>query len=114
MLELIANSREMISDPANLRVTINIESGRPTQGWVTIAYADNGPGIPEELRERIFEGFFSHRPGRERSTGLGMWYVRRIVTAHGGTIRAEGQAGQGATFVIEIPVSGPSPPTKED
>ena len=62
---------------------------------------DEGPGIPEAIRERLFEPFVTH--GKAHGTGLGMPIVRGIVEAHRGTIRFETETGEGTTFFIELP-----------
>jgi signal transduction histidine kinase/GAF domain-containing protein len=106
LLELLQNSKEAIVMPADLRVTVDLLSvRRQTQNWVRIEYTDNGPGVKGELKKRIFDDFFSQRTGRKNGTGLGLGYVRRIVKAHGGTIKERGKYGSGAKFVIELPQS---------
>jgi len=103
-LELIKNSTEMAPDATGLRVQISVRSlSRPAGEYVAITYEDNGPGVPTEFKESIFEDFFSYRPGGKASTGLGLSYVRRVIAAHRGTVRETGAPGQGARFVIEIP-----------
>jgi signal transduction histidine kinase len=95
---------DMAPDAAGLRVQISVRSlSRPPGECVAITYEDNGPGVPTELKESIFEDFFSYRPGDKASTGLGLSYVRRVIAAHRGTVRESGAPGQGARFVIEIP-----------
>ncbi|MBF0461215.1 MAG: PAS domain S-box protein [Magnetococcales bacterium] len=72
-------------------------------GQVGFAVVDQGPGIPEEERERLFGPFqrLSNRPtGGERSTGLGLAITHKIVAAHGGTIRVESTPGAGSRFVV--------------
>jgi signal transduction histidine kinase len=69
-----------------------------------IAVTDEGPGIPPDLHEKVFERFFRADPSRSRSTGgsgLGLAIAREIVEAHQGTIRIEGPN----TIVIEIPAA---------
>ena len=73
---------------------------------VTVAVRDQGPGIPPEDLKRIFEPFGrgSARPtGDERSTGLGLHIVRRIVLGHGGKLWVESEPGRGASFYFTIP-----------
>ncbi|MGC8743895.1 MAG: ATP-binding protein [Verrucomicrobiia bacterium] len=73
---------------------------------VTIAVKDDGPGIPPEARERIFERFFRVDKARSREqggTGLGLSIVKHIVQAHGGKVWVESQFGKGATFYFTLP-----------
>jgi GAF domain-containing protein len=74
---------------------------RKAKDQIEIIISDTGPGIPEELSERIFEPFVSH--GKHQGAGLGLAIVRRIVEEHSGTIRLEKIKGWGATFVITLP-----------
>jgi len=77
---------------------------------VRIDVTDSGPGVPSELRERVFEKFFRvehHRQDREageRGAGIGLYLARQIVVAHGGAIRCEPSAsGLGACFAVVLP-----------
>ena len=70
-----------------------------------IAIADDGPGVPPEILDRLFVPFVTTKPPGE-GTGLGLSVSFGIVAAHGGTIRHEPTPGGGATFVIELPVRG--------
>ena len=62
---------------------------------------DTGPGIPEEIRERLFQSFATH--GKEDGTGLGLAIVKRIAEEHGGTVTFRTRAGKGTTFILSIP-----------
>ena len=64
---------------------------------------DEGPGIPEEARERIFEPYEKIQVGRGQGLGLGLFIARQIVEAHGGKIRAAAGASGGALFTVELP-----------
>ncbi|MET0818753.1 MAG: ATP-binding protein [Solirubrobacteraceae bacterium] len=73
---------------------------------MTIAVSDDGPGIPPEHLERVFERFHRVDQGRARErggTGLGLAIARAIVVAHGGRIWAESMPGAGTTFTLELP-----------
>ena len=70
---------------------------------VRIAFADNGPGVPADLRTRIFEPFFTTRDVG-KGKGLGLTVAYDIVTAHEGTIDVEDTPGGGATFVLQLPI----------
>ncbi len=77
-------------------------STRVEAGWLEIEVADNGPGIPAEVGDRIFEPLFSTRPF---GVGLGLPLVRRIAEQHGGELRLESAPGEGARFTIRLPVA---------
>ncbi|MCB9878599.1 MAG: HAMP domain-containing histidine kinase [Planctomycetes bacterium] len=70
-------------------------------GDVRLTVADQGPGIPRELREQVFEPFFTTK-GAGKGTGLGLAIVHRIVAGHGGEVRIEGDEG-GARVEIRVP-----------
>jgi len=105
LLELVENSRVLASDENKLFVDIDVETNVAQSGdsWIRISYRDKGPGVPAEFKERIFENFFSRRPGRETGTGLGLGFVRRVVEAHGGVIVENGEVNEGAQFIIAFP-----------
>ncbi len=67
-----------------------------------LAIRDQGPGIPRDRVDRIFEPFYSTKTG---GTGLGLATVARIVTDHGGTIDVASEPGQGATFTVRLPLA---------
>ena len=67
------------------------------------AFADDGPGLPEELAERIFEPFFTTKVVG-KGTGLGLSLSHGIIERHGGRMWVESEPGEGATFVIELPL----------
>jgi two-component system NtrC family sensor kinase len=69
---------------------------------VAVSIADNGPGMPESVAQRVFEPFFSTKSEGE-GTGLGLAICQGIVTEHGGRITTEGGFGTGATFTVELP-----------
>jgi signal transduction histidine kinase len=78
-----------------------------TDEAAVVRIADTGPGIPAEVRPHIFDPFFS---GREAGRGLGFGLSKcwRIVDEHGGTIEVEDAAEGGATFVVRLPLAGPT------
>ncbi len=74
------------------------------KGTLTISVIDNGPGIPEEIKDKIFQPFFTTKPTGE-GTGLGLSLSYDIVKAHGGTISVESEPGLGTTFTILLPTN---------
>lgn len=83
--------------PRDARVRV---SGRRVGGEVVFAVADEGPGVPEPLRERVFEPFFTTRSD---GTGLGLAVVRSVVCAHGGGVALATQSAGGAVFEVRLP-----------
>ena len=69
---------------------------------VQIRFTDDGPGIPEEIKESIFEPFYTTKKEGE-GTGLGLFITYGIVEKHGGLIRVDSAVGKGSTFVINLP-----------
>ena len=68
-----------------------------------ITLTDNGPGIPQNILNRVFEPFFTTKEVGE-GTGLGLSICYGIIKEHGGKIRAEGNEKGGTAFVIELPI----------
>ncbi|MGD8779232.1 MAG: ATP-binding protein [Ignavibacteria bacterium] len=81
---------------------ITIASKRD-ENQVILLIKDNGLGIPDSLKEKIFEPFMSH--GKKEGTGLGLSITKKIIEDHGGTIRVESELGEGADFIITFPVA---------
>jgi len=77
-----------------------------SQQWAVVSIKDYGPGIPEEHREKIFDRFFSHRPGEQGAkshhAGLGLAIVRAIVEGYGGKVEAVSVPGNGAMFNFRL------------
>jgi signal transduction histidine kinase len=71
---------------------------------VLITVSDNANGIPENIRDKIFQPFFTTKPTGS-GTGLGLSLSYDIVKAHGGDIKIESKEGEGSQFIIHIPVS---------
>jgi two-component system OmpR family sensor kinase len=111
VLNLLENA--MIHTPPGTPI---VGSAQKEDGTVEIEVADRGPGVPPELRERIFERFA--RPaddgGRPKgSSGLGLAIVRAVSHAHGGTVKVLEAEGGGALFRVTIPAGAPIRSTSE-
>jgi two-component system sensor histidine kinase ChvG len=87
--------------------TVKVELARE-EGFARLRVDDQGPGIPEVHRERIFDRFFSWRPGegKEGHSGLGLAIARAIAEGYGGSIRAGERPGGGARLEVRLPTSG--------
>jgi two-component system cell cycle sensor histidine kinase/response regulator CckA len=94
--EIRVSSRLMSAEE---RATERMPHGRET---VRLEFADHGPGVAENLKERIFQPFFTTRV---KGMGLGLSIVKGIIEAHQGVMREIGTEGEGARFVIYLPVS---------
>jgi PAS domain S-box-containing protein len=109
-LNLLVNAAHAIREKVEHggpRGTIRI-STRADDGLAEIRMADSGTGIPEPIRDKIFDQFFTTKP-IGRGTGLGLAIVRAVVVdKHKGSIRFETEPGVGTTFVVRIPVAARS------
>jgi PAS domain S-box-containing protein len=103
---LLSNARKYSPQGGTIRV-----AARQQEGWVAVAVADQGLGLPPEALPRLFEKFYRvDSPDRReiQGTGLGLAIVRQIVEAHGGQVHAESPGlNQGTTFTFTLPVAVP-------
>ena len=73
--------------------------------WIEIEVSDQGPGIPPELHERIFEFNYSGAKRASGKLGFGLWWVKTLMARFGGSIRVESDGQNGATFILRLPVA---------
>lgn len=89
--------------------SVVVGGSRLADGRVETWVRDDGPGIPPDARERVFERFYRVDKARSREqggTGLGLSIVKHIVQAHGGEVRVDGELGKGTTFFFTLPAGG--------
>ena len=106
LLNLIANASRYSPEHSKVRVNFKKTAGDGS----LIEVGDEGPGVPAEYREKIFERFFrvDHNRSREKGgTGLGLSIVRHIAALHGGKVWVEAADGGGSVFKVSIPASAP-------
>lgn len=98
--------REKSKDSASnetYKPRLRVES-KQTTGEVIISIEDNGPGIPDDIKDKVLQPFFTTKKGTQ-GTGLGLSITNDIVLAHGGRIEIDSQPGEGTTFRIHLPKS---------
>jgi hypothetical protein len=112
LLNLASNARDAMPDGGTLRIETRrvtscappcagMEKGRA--GWcAVVTFHDNGPGLPDAIREKIFDPFFTTKEVG-KGTGLGLSVAYGIVRQHAGLIQAEGQSGIGTTLTVCLP-----------
>jgi two-component system NtrC family sensor kinase len=100
-INLLVNARQAM-DGGGRGKAITVSTRRRGER-LEIRVADDGPGIPQAHRARIFDWFFTTKPPGE-GTGLGLAVSREILVAHGGSLAIEDTPGGGATFVLELPI----------
>ena len=118
------NNKPLIADPEQIRRALtnlltNAIQASPLEGKVIISadispkepdkiiisIRDNGPGIPDHIKKKLFRPFFTTR---KDGTGLGLANVKKIVDFHGGNVTAKNGEEKGAIFTIVLPLGGPT------
>jgi signal transduction histidine kinase len=94
-LNLMVNSAQAMRGQGRIKVSVEASNG-----MCRIAVSDNGPGIPSDVREKIFTPFFTTK---SRGTGLGLPTAKRLIEAHRGTIDVRCPAEGGTTVIVQLP-----------
>ncbi|HKK38900.1 MAG TPA: ATP-binding protein, partial [Cryomorphaceae bacterium] len=107
LLNLINNSFQAVNErrkkeDSDYLPTVTITTKLTANGQQLIAISDNGPGIPDSIKDKIFQPFFTTKPTGQ-GTGLGLSLSYDIVKAHGGELNVESEVGKGTVFTIELP-----------
>ena len=100
-LNIIFNAEQAMSE-ANGGGKLSVKTQR-TGDYIRISFADDGPGIPAEQLDKVFDPFFTTR-GEKGGTGLGLSLCHGIVAEHAGKIYAKSKPGKGTTFFVELPL----------
>lgn len=99
IINLLQNAAEAMDGQGTVIIRATAQGGR-----VLLAVSDNGPGIPPELQERIFEFNFSARKAAKRGKlGFGLWWVKTLMARLGGSIQVESDGKTGTTFRLSLP-----------
>lgn len=100
LLNLLLNAVEAVPEGSRVEVASRSETEGEEKGWITLKVLDNGPGIPVENLERVFDAYFT---SKESGVGLGLALVRRIAEEHGGNARVSNRPEGGASFEVRFP-----------
>ncbi|MBT8495512.1 MAG: HAMP domain-containing histidine kinase [Deltaproteobacteria bacterium] len=96
VINLILNAQQAMTDGGKVVVKVSAEEAQ-----TSISVSDDGPGIPRNARDQIFNPFYTTK---KSGTGLGLSICKRIAEEHGGDLEFESEAGQGTTFTLTLPV----------
>ena len=102
VLNLVGNAIEACADTTAATVLLKTEY-LEEKGQIVLSIIDNGPGIPRDIRESIFDAFFSTKGSK--GTGLGLAIAREIVEEHGGKLELISEIGEGTTFRVILPLN---------
>lgn len=101
ILNLVTNAIEAMTDQGGGRLRLSLEPS--ADKWI-LAVSDNGPGIPEALREKVFQLYFTSKPA---GSGIGLAMTYRAAQLHNGSVGFESEGGKGTTFRMEFPAAAP-------
>ena len=96
LVNLLQNAREAMNGEGHLKVTAR----QGPENSIIITVSDNGPGIPKDRLEKIFQPYFSTK---EKGTGLGLSIVKHNTEIYGGVVRVESELGKGSKFIVHLP-----------
>jgi signal transduction histidine kinase len=99
---LLSNALDALKGREDATIWVRLEPYRTAGAKVLLKIEDNGPGVPESIREHLFEPFNSQSPGRER-LGLGLFLGASLLDMYDGRMWYEDRSGGGASFVVEMP-----------
>ena len=99
LVNLVINAIQAVEKKGSVTASAAAD---PTNGILSIAVSDTGPGLPVEREGAIFEPFFTTKSD---GSGLGLWIVQQIVVAHGGMIQAANAPEGGAVFTLQLPLA---------
>jgi signal transduction histidine kinase len=87
--------------PEGGKLTVEVERRDSPSGWIQVKVKDTGKGITSEHLTKIFDPFFTTK---SKGLGLGLAITHKIIKGHGGMIEVESAPGEGATFILNLPV----------
>lgn len=105
-MNIIGNAIDALSEQTNSTKQITVATEIVDNFRIQVTIADNGPGIPKEIQDKLFDPFFTTKPVG-KGTGLGLSIAYQIVEKHQGTIQVISAPGQGTKFAIALPIEIP-------
>ena len=104
-MNLLTNARQALMSSGKKAMKVEIKTYlSQDQKKVIVDFKDSGPGIPQEIREKIFEAFFTTKEAGE-GTGLGLSTAKKIVEEHGGKLEVESSLGEWTNFRVTLPIT---------
>ncbi|MGD8321688.1 MAG: ATP-binding protein [Gemmatimonadota bacterium] len=109
-LNLLMNAAEAIGHDGEIRIVSKTRLDERGDPWIRVEIQDSGPGVPDHLRDRVFEPFYTSKAD---GTGVGLAIALETVTAHGGSLvlATPSEQSEGASFVLELPLLRPEVPS---
>jgi len=98
LINLVINAIQAVEHNGRIEIVVRAD---PSVGTFSLQVSDNGPGVPGERKSAIFEPFFTTK---SEGSGLGLWIVQQIATAHGGAVTVNDRANGGAAFTLQLPL----------
>ncbi len=101
LLNVVINALQAVGEHGGIEVRCR----HAPPATLLIEVQDSGPGVPADQQLTIFEPYYTTKP---EGTGLGLWIVQQIITAHGGAVRVKNRSSGGAVFTFELPLREPA------
>jgi signal transduction histidine kinase len=101
LVNLVINAIQAVEEKGWVRLSVDVDKNLDL---LVLQVRDSGPGVAEDKQAVMFEPFFTTKA---EGSGLGLWVVQQIITAHGGAIAAGNAPEGGAVFAIQLPINGP-------
>jgi signal transduction histidine kinase len=102
MVNLMVNACEAMEHGGTIEIEEQVAMLKPDRPAAVIRIRDNGPGMPEAVREKIFQPFYTTK---DEGTGLGLSIALRIIQEHKGQLDVSSAEGQGTTFIVNLPLT---------
>jgi signal transduction histidine kinase len=107
---LVLGLSHVVAPPTDRFVRVGVdgreESGRVARREIVITVSDTGPGVPNELKEKIFYPFFTTK---QSGSGVGLATAQKIVAGHGGALELDVETGRGCSFRVRVPIEDEKP-----